>query len=257
MRGTRVVAGTFMPSPPNLVVLPSKLPARGSRLGYVRGAVASPVCVAVGLFAACLGVGYAGLLGAAVAVLVVVVLGANASRYRRVRDYLDAQARLQASTQRNCQRLKQVRRTSPVRMRHYDELRTLVEEIERIDPGEAERFELQDLLDHFVRLAVSHQRCIDALRLSGADSLPVAAPATELGRSTRRGDIVQRRLRHRDLCVRKMAQITDEIEGIDQLVRLVAQRTACPVLEVDLDREIDRRLWELDEVDAALHQLSA
>jgi hypothetical protein len=142
-------------------------------------------------------------------------------------------------------------------MRHYDELRTLVEEIERIDEAEAKRFELQDLLDHFVRLTVSHQRCIDALRLSGADSLPAAAPVAETGRSSRRGEIVQRRLRHRDQCVRKMAQITDEIEGIDQLVRLVAQRTASPVVEIELDREIDRRLWELDEVDAALHQLSA
>ncbi|TMQ17078.1 MAG: hypothetical protein E6J90_22905 [Deltaproteobacteria bacterium] len=255
LHGTRVVAGNNMPSP-NLVVLPSKLPAHG-RLGYARGAVASPVCVAVGLFAACLGVGYAGLLGAAVAVVLVLVLGANASRYRRVRDYLDNQAKLQVRARRNCQRLRQMRRTSPVRMRHYDELRSLVEEIERIDETEAERFELQDLLDHFVRLAVYHQRCIDALRLSGADGLPAATPAPELGRSSRRGDIIQRRLRHRDQCVRKMAQITDEIEGIDQLVRLVAQRTAAPSLDVDLDREIDRRLWELDEVDDALHQLSA
>jgi hypothetical protein len=54
-----------------------------------------------------------------------------------------------------------------------------------------------------------------------------------------------------------MAKITDEIEGIDQLIRLVAQRTACPMFDVELDREIDRRLWELDEVDAAMHQLSA
>ena len=129
--------------------------------------------------------------------------------------------------------------------------------LERLDQAEAQRFELQDLLDHFVRLAVSHQRCIDALRLSGADSLPAVVPTVDTGRSSRRNDLVQRRIRHRDQCVRRMAQITDEIEGIDQLVRLVAQRTATPVLEVELDREIDRRLWELDEVDAALHQLSA
>jgi hypothetical protein len=211
--------------------------------------------VAVTLFAACLGVGYAGLVGALVATAIAGVLGAMASRYHRVRSYLDEQARLQARTQRHCRRLRQVRRTSPARMRHYEELRAMVDEIERIDAREAERFELEDLLDHFARLAVGHQRCVDALRLSGADSLP--APLPDALVLSRRSDIVQRRIRHRDECVRRMAQITDEIEGIDQLIRLVAQRTACPVFELDLEREIDRRLWELDEVDAAMHQLSA
>jgi hypothetical protein len=241
---------------PHLVVVPPQQVATTARVGYVRGAVASPVCVAVALFAACVGVGYAGLLGALVATFAVVAMTANLSRYRLVRDYLDGQARQQARTRRHCQRLKQVRRTSPVRMRHYDELRGMVEEIERLDESEAIRFELQDLLDHFVRLAVSHQRCVDALRLSGADALP-APPSPEIARTSRRGEILLRRIQHRDECVRRMAQITDEIEGIDQLVRLVAQRTATPSAELDLDREIDRRLWELDEVDAAMSQLSA
>ncbi|HEX3482164.1 MAG TPA: hypothetical protein VHT91_44420 [Kofleriaceae bacterium] len=246
-----------MRSQPHLVVVPPKLPpAATSRLGYLRGAVASPVCVAVTLFAACLGIGYAGVLGAIIAAALVVVLGANASRYRPVRRYLDEQTRAQVRARRHCRRLKQVRRTSPARIRHYDELRVMVDEIERLDEIEAARFELQDLLDHFVRLALSHQRCVDALRLSGADALPAPMPC-ETTRSSRRSDIVQRRIRHRDECVRRMAQITDEIEGIDQLVRLVAQRTACPGFDLELDREIDRRLWELDEVDAAMHQLSA
>lgn len=245
-----------MPPQPHLALVPPKLSPEASRLGYVRGAVASPVCVAVTLFAACLGVGYAGLLGAAVAAALVVVLGANASRYRRVRYYLDEQSRAQSRTRRHCQRLRQVRRTSPARMRHYDELRVMADEIERLDEAEAARFELQDLLDHFVQLALSHQRCVDALRLSGADALPAPIPC-ESSRSSRRSDIIQRRIRHRDECVRRMAQITDEIESIDQLIRLIAQRTACPAFDLELERELDRRLWELDEVDDALHQLSA
>lgn len=245
-----------MRSHPHLVVVPPKLPPTTSRFGYLRGAVASPVCVAVTLFAACLGIGYAGVLGAIVAAALVVVLGANASRYHPVRGYLDEQNRAQVRAKRHCRRLKQVRRTSPARMRHYDELRVMVDEIERLDETEAVRFELQDLLDHFVTLALSHQRCVDALRLSGADALPAPMPC-ETTRSSRRSDIIQRRIRHRDECVRRMAQLTDEIEGIDQLVRLIAQRTACPGFDLELDREIDRRLWELDEVDAAMHQLSA
>jgi len=241
---------------PQLVVALATPPAVRSRLGYLPGAVASPVCVAVALFAACLGVGYAGVVGAAVATALVLVFGALASRFRRVRSYLDEQTRLQLRADCHCRRLRQVRRTSPARLRHYEELRVMVDEIERIDPTEAARFELQDLLDHFVRLALDHQRCVDALRLSGADALPAPLPG-DAGRSSRRAAIIQRRIQHRDACVRRMAQITDEVEGIDQLVRLVAQRTACPALDVEPEREIERRLWELDEIDAAMHQLSA
>ena len=54
-----------------------------------------------------------------------------------------------------------------------------------------------------------------------------------------------------------MEKLADELEATDELVRLVAQRVACPEIDGELDRELDRRLWELDEVDAALHQLSA
>lgn len=246
-----------MRTQPHLVVVPSKSAVIGSRFGCVRGAVVSPVCVAVALLAACLGVGYAGLIGAVVATAAVALLGALASRYHRVRGYLDEQARLQVRTQRHCWRLRQVRRTSAARMRHYEELRVMVEEIERIDEAEARRFELQDLLDHFARLALAHQRCVDTLRLSGADALPAPLPLPDANRTSRCGDIVQRRIHHRDECVRQMAQITDEIEGVDQLIRLIAQRTAYPVFDVELGREIDRRLCELDEVDAAMHQLSA
>jgi heme exporter protein D len=233
----------------------ARLPAAQSRLGYLRGAVASPMCVAVALFAACLGIGYAGFVGAVVATVIVLALGVIASRYRAVRGYLDEQTRLQARAERHCRRLRQVRKTNPARLRHYEELRVMVDEIERLDPIEAERFELQDLLDHLIKLALGHQRCVDALRLAGADALPTPPPL-DATRSSRRAAIIQRRIRHRDDCVRWMAQITDEIEGIDQLIRLAAQRTAGPS-EVELDREIDRRLWEIDEVDAAMHQLSA
>jgi hypothetical protein len=66
-----------------------------------------------------------------------------------------------------------------------------------------------------------------------------------------------RRMRHRDECVKRIERLADELEAVDELVRLVAQRVACPSLDGELDREIERRLWELDEVDEALNQLSA
>jgi len=247
-----------------LVAAPSLLPCPqmtrppgASGLGYVRGAVTSPVCVAVAMFAGCIGLGYAGVLGAVVAMAFVAAFGVNAARYRRVRTYVDEHALARSRARREYQRLKLLRPAGTTRQQHYNELRLLVEEVERLDPAEAQRFELQDLLDHFVRVAVSHQRCVDALRIAGANALPPATPISDVPRASRRRELMQRRIRHRDECLRRMERLVDEIEGIDQLVRLVVQRTACSRLDGELDRELDRRLWELDEVDAALRQLSA
>jgi hypothetical protein len=245
-----------MPSQIGLVVAPHHSPAGMSRTRYARGAIASPVCLSLAVFAGCIGLGYAGVIGAVLAVAAVCGLGIQASRSRRVRSYLDDQAVARAHVRRECKRMKQLRPVGPARIEHYTELRVLVEQIERIDAAEAARFELQDLLEHFIRLSLDHHRCSDALRLAGAAALP-ASTALGGARSRRRRDILQRRIHHRDECSRRMEQLADEIDATDELVRLVAQRVACPPVEPELDREIDRRLWELDEVDAALHQLSA
>jgi hypothetical protein len=244
----------------NGLVLNSPAPAltvRNSQLAYMRGAVASPVCIAVAVFSACVGLGLAGALGAIAAILGVVLLCAASTRYRFVRRHLDSQGQQRERCQRESTRLKQLRPTGPVRQQQYIELRNFVEEIERADAAEAARFELQDLLEHFIRLATAQQRCLDALRLVGSHDLPHTIPITDATRSKRRREIQARRLRHREECLARIDRLADELEAIDELVRLVAQRVACPSLDPDLDREIDRRLWELDEVDAALRQLSA
>jgi hypothetical protein len=242
-----------------LVLAPSAsaLVARHSTLGYVRGAIGSPVCVAIAVFGACVGLGYAGIVGAMLAMFAVIGLSASATRYRFVRRHLDRQAQIRERCRRESQRIKQLRPAGPVRQQQYIELRELVEQIERADAGEAARFELQDLLDHFVKLAIGHQRCLEALRLAGSHDLPQSIPLSDTTRSKRRRDIMQRRIRHREECLRRVDRISDELEAIDELVRLVAQRTACPAIDPDVEREIERRLWELDEVDAALNQLSA
>src|SRR5262245_21664382 len=125
-----------MQSRSGLVVVPSTLPPTTSGLGYVGGSVGSPLCLAATMFAGCLGLGYAGTLGAAIAVLVVVVLAVTAARLRRVRCYLDAQALDRARTRRELQRLRLLRPSGAARLRQYGELRTLVEEVERIDAAE-------------------------------------------------------------------------------------------------------------------------
>lgn len=241
----------------SLVRIPSSpaLAPRATALTYVGGAVGSPVCVAVAVFAACIGLGYAGAVGAIVAMLAVLAVAASTARYTCVRRHLDRQAQLRERARRESGRLKVLRPAGPVRQQQYVELRNLVEEVEKVDVIEAARYELQDLLDHFVSLAVSQQRCLDALRLAGSHDLPQAVPISDAQRSKRRRDIMVRRMRHREECLARIDRISDELEAIDELVRLVAQRVACPPLDADLDREIERRLWELDEVDAALEQL--
>jgi hypothetical protein len=214
------------------------------------------VTLCAALFAGCIGLGYAGVVGAAIAVLAVIGFATHAARFHRVRRMIDHQAEARARAKRECQRQKLLRPTGPTRQQHYEELRALVEHVERLDQAEAARFELQDLLDHYIRIAINHQRCSDALRMAGANTLP-AAPTDLPARSRRRRDLMQRRIRHRDECTRQIQTLADELEATDELIRLVAQRAACPALDNDIDREIDRRLWELDELDHALDQLSA
>jgi len=231
-------------------------PQTQTAMTYVRGALFNPVSLSVMAFAVCVGVGYAGALGALVAMCAFVGFGAGATRYRFIRRQLERQFEYRAHQKREADRMRLLKPTGPVRQQQYSDLRDLVGEIERTDPGEANRFELQDLLDHFVQLAVGHQRCLDSLRLAGGSDLPRALPITDPQRSVRRREIMARRLRHRDECVRRVERLSDELEAVDELVRLVAQRVACPPLDGELDREIERRLWELDEVDEALNSLS-
>jgi hypothetical protein len=235
---------------------PPALTKRHSGLSYIRGAVASPVCAALTIFAACVGLGYAGMVGSVLAMLAVIGMGVASTRFRFIRDHLDRQSENHVRSLREGARMRALRPSGPVRQTQYIELRALVEDLETTAPEDAARYELQDLLEHFVRLAVAHQKCIDALRLAGAGDLsPI--PITGSRRSKRRREIQTRRARHRDECITRIERITDELEATDELIRLIAQRAACPAIETDLDRELDRRLWELDEVDAAMQQLSA
>ncbi len=239
------------------VAIASVSPETQTALTYVQGALFNPVSLSVMAFAVCVGVGYAGMLGALLAMSAFIVLGTISTRYGFVRRQLDKQFDYRVKQKHEADRLRLLKPTGPVRQQQYCDLRDIVTDIEKTDSKEANRFELQSLLDHFVTLAVSHQKCLDSLRLAGSSDLPRTLPLADPHRSPRRRDIMQRRLRHRDECVRRIEHLADELEAVDELIRLCAQRVACPQLDADLDREIERRLWEIDEVDAAMSQLSA
>src|SRR5262245_7090887 len=98
-----------MSSQIGLVVAPPAMPARLSRVPYVCSAVASPISLSLAIFVGCVGLGYAGVIGAAIAMCGVLVVAACAARYRLVRHYLDEQARERARARREHQRLKRLR----------------------------------------------------------------------------------------------------------------------------------------------------
>jgi hypothetical protein len=222
-------------------------------LTYAAGTVASPLSVALLAFSACVGVGYAGVIGAVVLCSIVVVFALLTSCTSPVRRVLDGHFEFRARAHREADRQRLLRSAGPVRQHQYSELRDLVAELERADPAEVQRFELAELLDQFARLVARHQRCVDWMRRAGGCDLPSAAPQDM---ASKRRDLLTRRIKHREECLERIARLVDDIEAIDELIHLIAQRGACPIEDNDVGRDLERRMWELDEVDAALAQIA-
>jgi hypothetical protein len=224
-------------------------PAQNS-LAYVRGGLWNPVSGSLLAFVVCLGISCAGAIGGVVASVAFLTVGVTSTRLSFVRREIDRAVEATARHKREVERMRKLRPSGPSRQHQYAQLRDLVAGIERAESKH--RFDLQDLLEQFIALSVLHQRFVDLLSHSTVgESVLVPEP------SPRRREIMARRIRHRDQCATRITQIADDIESIDELIRLIAQRVHAPEIEVDVQREIERRLWELDEVDAAMEQLSA
>ncbi len=207
----------------------------------------------------------AGVAGALIVVVAFLAACTTAVRFMGVRHAIDRCREDRARFRRGAARNRAIAGTGSARQLQYGELHELVATIERTDPPEARRLELEELLDHFVRVAVEHERCNEAVRLAETSPVPSEPPperrvprdVSPPDRRVRARAIAARRLAHRDTCKRRIEQLADELDAIEQMVRLVAQRVACPRPDANLDGELERRLWELEEVDAALDQLSA
>src|SRR5262249_25084635 len=133
------------------------------------------------------------------------------------------------------------------------ELTLLSDEVERLDPELAQRFDLEDLLDRHVALALAHERCVRAMRMADRDHLVRSRAAID-GR--RRVDMFERRIRYWDQCKAQADRCAEEMATVADLVRLLAQKAACPDIVFE-DDVLERRLWELDEEESAFHLLSA
>jgi hypothetical protein len=227
-----------------LTASPSALSLRQSNIAY---AFVSPLFGILAVLVPCLVGLYAGALAALVATASVVGLGATATRSPRVRRRLDRQVRRRARRRRDARRLAKLRATGTLREYQYVELRNLIETLEEAD---VERFDLDGLIERFVELSVIYERYCDALRLADFHDHAPPLPATP------GSEIRARRVRHRERCIRDATRISDELEAIDELVHLIAQRVTCPLETPEGELEIERRLIELDHLEAAFDELS-
>jgi hypothetical protein len=223
------------------------------------GGLRGPTCLAA-FCAPFLASAYLGTLAAAAITLAVLVLLAARCAFRSpaVRTCLDRQAGRRAYHRREARRLALLASTGRMREEQYLELRRLVQSIA---PSDAARFELQDLLDEFVRLAVTHRRCSQAIDLTDAPSHgPVrrSAQTDSAGRpADRRVEIRARRDHHREQCLGSLLRLSEDIEAVQDLVRLIVDKTVFAGDVSNVDREIDSRLAELDALDEAMDQVSA
>jgi len=215
---------------PSVALVPAAKTALARRVSYrVVGFCVLVLCLPG------VAIGYAGAATLAGLAMVALVLGKRAIRSHEARPWLERHAKRRAQRRREVERLELLQPAGLVREEQYLELRRL--------------------LDQFVRLAVSHRRCAEAIRLTEGSGF-VTPIVGDQPRSEQRREIRARRTRHREQCIQELGRLADQLETVQDLVRLIVQRIAYPVTgSDDLEHEIQARLAELDEVDTAMAQL--
>jgi hypothetical protein len=230
-----------------------------TRPGYAVAAVTHPA----GKVTLLVGFGMATLLASLALAVAVVVVAAGAAWFAagspHVRKHFDEQRTLRDRRDQLAVRQAQLSAIG-LDSRSLVELSALVDLIEDTDDGwTARRFQLDDLLDRYVAVAIGHQRCIYAMHttdriglLRALESTP--SPASDVARCRR--DLIERRIATWDRTALQATRFEDELAAITDLIRLLAQRVACPDALVDADL-VQWRLAELDAEDAAMAQLTA
>jgi len=138
------------------------------------------------------------------------------------------------------------------------ELERLVARIEHDDPALARHLDLETLLDRHVVVAVAYHRALRALAVSDRGQLVHIRDAqrSDPEHDPLRLELCERRLRSHDEVAARAQALADELAIISDLIRLVAQRAACPG-ELAGHDVIEHCLAELDGRDAAQRLLAA
>lgn len=195
---------------------------------------------------------------AAIAVFIMLVLLLwNERLARQLRVVRDRLVRHRSRAKRERNRRRQLRRMDFVMSTKYDDLRERIDRALCSGCSIVEYLDLESLLDHYVRLAVTRERWRSAL--PAQELLPPSSQGELRTADHRRlrDEIATRRAELRDVCRRRIAELSDEIDEIDELVAFVEQRIACPDTDADTEYEMEWRLSQLAEIDEALSQLGA
>ena len=231
-----------------------------SRPAYALDAVAHPASK----FLVFVGLGLATML-ASMLVVVVVLAGVAAAAWvaagsRHVRAHFDHLRVERDRRERLAHRAAELAAVG-VDAGGLVELSALVDLVEAADGGwTARRFQLEDLLDRYVAVAIAHQRCVYAMHTTDRAGLLRALSSTpprvisDVARCRR--DLIERRIATWDRTAQQATWFADELAAITDLVRLLAQRATCPDTVGDAEL-IQWRLAELDAEDAAMAQLTA
>jgi hypothetical protein len=231
-----------------------------SRPGYAVAAVTHPA----GKLALLVGLGMATLLASVAMAVAVVVVAAGVAWFAAgspyVRKHFDELRTLRDRRERLAVRQAKLAAIG-VDSGGLVELSTLVDLIEDTDDGwTARRFNLDDLLDRYVAVAISHQRCVYAMhttdRMGLLRALASTPPSIASDVAKCRRDLIERRIATWDRTALQATRFEDELAAITDLVRLLAQRAACPDALADADL-VQWRLAELDAEDAAMAQLTS
>jgi hypothetical protein len=190
-------------------------------------------------------------LAAVVLILLAMLVAVRPTSRRALQVLFVRWSRHRARREREASRLRLLSGVTAEHRSVYCGLYATVERITQDEPSTAARLELEDLLDHYVRGAAEHQRLLLASQCVLAHR-PLSLFAEH---STRRDEIYARRERHRKACSRRCQELGEDLASISELVYFVAERCARVGAPVELESEIEKRLWELDELDASLAQL--
>ncbi len=228
---------------------------------YLARAAAHPSGVTVLLVGVCAGALAGGITGTLSGLVGALALVAAAARWPAFRGLIASHLVERERRRRTDEREVRLAVAGPLRRAEFAELSVMVDEIEGADADRVDRFELQQLLDYYVELAVYHQRLVEAVQRADRAPLWEAATARScidlVPASKQRRDILARRLQHRDECRTRAAQRAEELDAIAEFVHLVSEVTSCPSLDPGAEQELERRLWELEAQESALRQLSA
>lgn len=227
-------------------------PAHGP-LTYARCAALNPISISVIAFVIVVACHIAGVLGAVVWGAALLAGCAGLGWSRPIRREIDRHLAYRAEQDREDRRFDELRVTGSARHEQYRAVRQLVARIEASAPDDARRFGLQELLDELVHVLVLHARCESALVAGG--ELPSETMLATL--SPRGRAIAGRRAELHARCRRRVEELAEHADAIEQLVRLVAQRVACASLDGARAVELADRIDELDRIDQATAEVSA